>query len=41
MDNKEPEEELHVTTGVKSRKRRHLITYDEELSVEDANNFKK
>ncbi|KAH0716666.1 hypothetical protein KY290_012927 [Solanum tuberosum] len=35
------EDELHVSNGAKSRKRRNLIIDDEELSVADTNKVKK
>ncbi|KAM3202261.1 hypothetical protein P3L10_029885 [Capsicum annuum] len=36
LDNmKDPKKELQITNSVKSRKRRHLIIHDEELSVEE------
>ncbi|XP_004240556.2 serine/threonine-protein kinase STY17-like isoform X1 [Solanum lycopersicum] len=35
------EDEVHVTNGAKSRKRRNLIIDDEELSIQDTNKVKK
>ena len=35
------EDEVHVTNGAKSRKRRNLIIDDEELSVQGTNKVKK
>ncbi|KAG5594567.1 hypothetical protein H5410_035799 [Solanum commersonii] len=39
-DFEDHEDELHVSNGAKSRKRRNLIIDDEELSVEDTNKVK-
>ncbi|KAH0781466.1 hypothetical protein KY290_001064 [Solanum tuberosum] len=40
-DLEDHEDELHVTNGTKSRKRRNLIIDDEELSIADTNKVKK